>query len=72
MDIMLVCHVLVEHPFAAGFSQTCKAWKALAESLSKCKDPDGKLVHGDHGIGEKAAKKQFEDLIVFRHFKRHL
>ena len=43
MDIMLVHHLLVEHPFAAGFGQTCKAWRALADSLSNCKDPDGKL-----------------------------
>ena len=64
MDIMLVHHLLVEHPFAAGFGQTCKFWRALAESLSNCKDPDGKLVYGDHGIDENAAKKQFEDLMV--------
>ena len=25
MDIMLMWHLLVEHPFAAGFGQTCKA-----------------------------------------------
>ena len=43
MDILLVQHLLVEHPFAAGFGQTCKAWRALADSLSNCKDPDGKL-----------------------------
>jgi hypothetical protein len=64
MDIMLVHHLLVEHPFAAGFGQTCKAWRALADSLSNCKNPDGKLVYGVHGIGEKAAKKQFEVLIA--------
>ena len=45
MDIMLVCHLLVEHPFAAGFGQNCKAWRALADSLRSCKDPDGKLVY---------------------------
>ena len=38
MDVMLVQHLLVEHPFAAGFGQTCKAWRALADSLSNCKD----------------------------------
>ena len=53
MDIMLVRHLLVEHPFAAGFDQTCKAWTALADSLSNCKDPDEKLVYGVHGISEK-------------------
>ena len=52
-------HLLVKHLFAAGFGQTCKAWKSLAESLSNCKDPDGKLVYGVHGIGKKAAKKLF-------------
>ena len=65
MDVMLVQHLLVEHPFAAGFGQTCKAWRALANSLSNCKNPDGKLVHGVHGIGKKAAKRQFEELMVF-------
>ena len=58
-------HLLVKHLFAAGFGQTCKAWKSLAESLSNCKDPDGKLVYRVHGIGEKVAKKQFEELMVF-------
>ena len=62
---MLVHHLLVKHLFAAGFGQTCKAWKSLAESLSNCKDPDGKLVYGVHGIGKKAAKKRFEELMVF-------
>ena len=65
MNIMLVRHLLVEHPFAAGFGQTCKAWRSLADSLSNCKDPDGKLVYGVHGIGKKAAKKRFEELMVF-------
>ena len=59
MDIMLVCHLLVEHPFATGFGQTCKAWRALANSLSNFKNPDGMLVYGVHGIGKKAAKKLF-------------
>ena len=62
---MLVLYLLVEHAFAAGFGQTCKAWRALADSLGNCKDPDGKLVYGVHGIGEKVAKKQFEELMVF-------
>jgi hypothetical protein len=65
MDIMLVHHLLVEHPSAAGFGQTCKAWRALADSLSNCKDPDRKLVYGVHGIGKKAAKKKLEELMVF-------
>jgi hypothetical protein len=43
VDIILVHHLLVEHPFAAGFGQTCKAWRSLADSLSNSKDPDGKL-----------------------------
>ena len=50
---------------AAGFGQTCKAWRALSESLTNCKDPDGTLVYGVHGIGEKTVKKQFEELMVF-------
>ena len=28
----------------------------MADSLSNCKDPGGKLVYGVHGIGKKAAK----------------
>ena len=54
---MLVQQLLVEHPFAAGFGQTCKAWRVLAASLSNCKDSSGKLVYGVQGIGEKSAKK---------------
>ena len=34
-------------------------------NLSKVEDPDGKLVFGVQGIGEKAAKKCFEELMVF-------
>ena len=62
---MLVQHLLAQHPFAAGFGQTCKAWRVLAASLSNCKDPDGKLVYGAQGISEMAAKKRFEELMVF-------
>jgi hypothetical protein len=65
MDIMLVHHPLVENPFAAGFGQTCKAWRVLAESLSNCKAPDGKLMYGVRGICEIMAKNQFEELMVF-------
>jgi hypothetical protein len=43
MDIVLVHHLLVAHPFVAGFGQTCKAWRALADSFRNSKDPDGKL-----------------------------
>ena len=57
-------HLLVEHPFAPGFGETCKAWRVLAAFLSSCKDPDGKPVYGVEGIGEKAAKIQFEELMV--------
>ena len=56
---------MVEPPFAAGFDQTCKAWRALAASLSNCNNPSGKLVYGIQGIGDKATKKRFEELIVF-------
>ena len=34
-------------------------------TLSKVEDPDGKLVFGVQGIGEKTAKKCFEELMVF-------
>ena len=36
----------------------------MAESLSNCKDPDGKRVYGVQGIGKKAAKKQSMELMV--------
>ena len=58
---MLVWHLLAEHTFAAGFGHTCKAWRELAESLSNCKDPDGKLVYGVHGIGKKVAKSDLKN-----------
>ena len=45
MDIMLVWQLLVDHPYAAGTGQICKAWRALAASLSNCKNPSGKLVY---------------------------
>ena len=57
MDIMLVQQLLVEHPFAARFGQTCKAWRALAASLCSCKNPSGKLVYGIQGIGEKGSQR---------------
>ena len=57
MDIMLVQHMLAEHPFATGVGQTCMAWSVLAEPLSNWKYPDGNLEYGGKGIGEKAAKK---------------
>ena len=65
MDIILVQHLLVECPFAPGFGETCKAWRVLTVFLSNYKDPDGKPVYGVEGIGEKAAKMQFDELMVF-------
>ena len=56
MDIMLVRHLLVEHPFSATFGIHGKAWKTFVVSLSKVEDPDVMLVFGVQGIGEKAAK----------------
>ena len=58
-------YLLVEHPFAPGFSQTCKAKRVFAASFFNCKDSDGKLVYGVQGIVEKAAKKRFGELVVF-------
>ena len=56
MNIMLVRQLLVEYPFAAGFCQTCKAWRALAVSLTNCKNPSGKLVLVFRGLeNEKCA-----------------
>ena len=34
-------------------------------TLSKAENPDGKLVFGVQGIGENAAKKRFEELMMF-------
>ena len=57
MDIMLVRHLLVDHPFSATFGKHGKAWKAFVATLSKAENPDGMLVFGVQDIGEKAAKK---------------
>ena len=57
MDIMLVRHLLVDHPFSATFGKHGKAWKALVATLSRVENPCGKLEFGLQGIGEKAAKK---------------
>ena len=53
MDIMLIYHLLAEHPFATKFDQTCKA---LTASCSHLHDTDGKLVYPVKGFGEKAVK----------------
>ena len=65
MDIRLVQRLIVEHPFSATFGNHGKAWKTFAVNLSKVEDPDGKLVFGVQGTGEKAVKKSFEELMVF-------
>ena len=70
MDIMLVQHLLVDHPFSATFGKHGKAWKAFVATLSKVENPDGKLVFGVQGIGDEAAKKYFEELMVFT--KKHV
>ena len=36
----------------------------MATSLSNCNDADGKLLYGIQGIGEKATKNKFEELMV--------
>jgi hypothetical protein len=56
MDIMLVWHLMVEHPFSAAFGKHGKAWKTFVVNLSKVEDPDGKVVFGVQGIGEKVEK----------------
>ena len=35
MDIMLVRHLLVDHPFSATFGNHGKAWKTFVAALSK-------------------------------------
>ena len=62
---MVVLHLLFDLPLAAGFDQTCKAWRILPASHSNHKGPDKKLVYGVQGIGGKVAKKRFEELTVF-------
>ena len=59
MNIMCVHHLLVEHPFAAEFGQTCKAGRILAVFLRNFKEPDGKLVYEVKGIGVKTAESGF-------------
>ena len=56
IDIMLVQHLLVDHPFSVTFGKHGKAWITFVATLSKVENPDGKLVFGVQGIGEKAAK----------------
>ena len=56
VDIMFVQHILVEHPFSATIWKYGKAWKTFVATLSKAENPNGMLVFGVQGIGEKAAK----------------
>ena len=65
MDIMLVWHLLVDHPFSATYWKHGKAWKAFVATLSKAENPDGKLVFGVQGIREMVAKCCFEEPMVF-------
>ena len=60
MDIILVRHLLVEHPFSTTFGKHVKAWKTFVVNLSKVEDPDGKVVFGVQGIGEKVAKNNLK------------
>ena len=60
MDIMLVRHLIVEHPFSATFGKHGKAWKTFAVNLSKVEDPDGTLVFGVQGIGERWQKNNLK------------
>jgi hypothetical protein len=62
MDIMLVQHLLVEYAFSVTFGKYDKAWKTFVVTLNKVEDPDGMIVLRVQGIGEKAAKKCFEDI----------
>ena len=55
MDIMLVRHLQI-NLFSATFGKHGKAWKAFVATLSKAENPDGKLVFGVQGIGERAQK----------------
>ena len=50
---MLVQHLLVENPFAAGLIQACFDWKAFISFPSNSQDPDGKLMFGVQGVVEK-------------------
>ena len=57
MDIMLVSHLLFEHPYTVGSIQACNTWKALTVFLSKIQDPDGMLRVDVWAIDEKVTKK---------------
>ena len=65
VDIMLVQRLLVDQPFSASIGKHGKAWKAFVATLSKAENPDGTLVFGVQGLGEKAAKKNLEEVVVF-------
>ena len=65
MDIMLLRALIVEQPFDASYGKQGVAWKTCASTLSVAEDPQGNLVYGVHGVGDKAIKKRFEDLMAY-------
>ena len=60
MDIMLVQHLLVDHPFSATIGKYGKAWKTFVTTMSKAENSDRNLVFGVQGIGEMAAKNDLK------------
>lgn len=65
--------------YFGGVSLLCNVWnkgkasKTIVVTLSKFEDPDGKLLYEYQGIGEKAAKNQYEELMVFaKRSKNHV
>ena len=44
MDIMLVQHLLVEHPLPKMLRKNGMTWKTIVVTLSKFEDPDGMLM----------------------------
>ena len=60
MDIKLVWHLLVVHPFAARLFKAFNAWKAIAFYLGNSQDSDGMLKFDVQVIGKKVTKKQLK------------
>jgi hypothetical protein len=65
MDIMLLRALIVKQPFDASYRKQGVAWKTCASTLSAAEDPQDNLVYGVHGVGDKAIKKRFEDLMAY-------
>jgi hypothetical protein len=64
IDIMLLRALIVEQPFDAPYGKQGAAWKPSATTLSTGQDPQGNLVYGPLGVGDKAIRKRFDEYIA--------